>query len=262
MSPIAFSILGLEIRWYGIIMASAIFISTLIAIRESKKAGLKEDIILDLALWTVPISVLCARLYYVLFSWSEYKNNLLNILAFRQGGMAIHGALIGAFLSGYIFIRVRKLNFLQLADIVAPSIVIGQAIGRWGNFLNQEAHGGPVTENYISIFPSFIKNQMFINGQYYHPTFLYESIWCLLIFITLLIYKKYKSSNGELLALYMILYSIERFIVEGLRTDSLMVGHYRIAQLISLLFGLLGLFIMIFLKYRATKNSRLSLNKK
>lgn len=253
MSPIAFSIFGLEIRWYGIIMASAILIGILMALRESKKAGLKEDIILDLAIWTVPISVLCARLYYVMFSWSEYKNNLINVLAFRQGGMAIHGALIGAFLSGYIFIRVKKLNFLQLADIVAPSIVIGQAIGRWGNFLNQEAHGGPVTEKFISIFPTFIKNQMLINGQYYHPTFLYESISCFLIFIILIAYKKYKSSNGELMAIYMILYSLERFIVEGLRTDSLMLGSIRVAQLISLVISFSGLYLLFFLRSKKYK---------
>lgn len=253
MNPIAFSIFGLEVRWYGIIMASAIMIGTFIAMNSSKKEGLKDDTILDILIWAVPISILCARLYYVLFSWSDYKNNLIDVFAFRQGGMAIHGALIGAFLSGYIIIRIKKLNFLQIADIVAPAIVLGQAIGRWGNFLNQEAHGGPVSEKFISFFPAFIKNQMFIDGQYYHPTFLYESLWCLVVFAILIVYKKYKSSNGELLALYMIMYSAERFIVEGLRTDSLMIGTFRIAQLISLFIALSGIVLFVHLRKKAKR---------
>lgn len=241
MNPIAFSIFGIDIRWYGILIASAMLIGTLLAMKEAKRIGYKSDLIIDLVLWTIPAALIGARLYYVFFTWDYFSQHLSEILNFRQGGLAIHGGIIGAFLGGYIFIRKHKLNFFKMADIAVPSLVLGQAIGRWGNFFNQEAHGGPVSDSFIAHFPEFIRDQMYISGQYYHPTFLYESIWCLIIFIFLSFYKRHKQTDGELLTLYLFLYSLERYIVEGLRTDSLMFGTFRVAQLVSLAFALIGL---------------------
>lgn len=241
MNPIAFSIFGIDIRWYGILIASAMLIGTLLAMKEAKRIGYKSDLIIDLVLWTIPAALIGARLYYVFFTWDYFSQHLSEILNFRQGGLAIHGGIIGAFLGGYIFIRKHKLNFFKMADIAVPSLVLGQAIGRWGNFFNQEAHGGPVSDSFIAHFPAFIRDQMYISGQYYHPTFLYESIWCLIIFIFLSFYKRHKQTDGELLTLYLFLYSLERYIVEGLRTDSLMFGTFRVAQLVSLAFALIGL---------------------
>jgi len=255
MSPVALSLLGFDIRWYGILIASAIVIGTLLAMKEARRVGLNPDLITDLVLWVVPAAMIGARLYYVLFTWDYYRIHPLDILAFRQGGLAIHGGLMGAFAAGYLFIRKHKFSFFKLADIVAPSIVLGQAIGRWGNFFNREAHGGPVSSAFISHFPAFIRNQMFIGGQYYQPTFLYESVWCVAVFSFLMLFRKNKIHDGELITLYLFLYSIERFVVEGLRTDSLMIGPFRIAQLISLAFGVAGLMGFLFLRKNRTQIS-------
>lgn len=255
MDPTAFSIFGFDIRWYGILIASAILIGTVLAMKEANRNGYKSDIITDLVLWTIPAALIGARLYYVLFTWGYFSQNPIDILNIREGGLAIHGGLIGAFSVGYLYIRKHKLSFLKLADIITPSLVLGQAIGRWGNFFNQEAHGGPVSESFISNFPAFIKEHMYIKGQYYHPTFLYESVWCLTIFIFLSFYKRHKQNDGEMLTLYLFLYSLERFFVEGLRTDSLMLGTFRIAQLVSLAFALTGLIGFLVLRKRKSVHS-------
>ena len=172
----------------------------------------------------------------------------------RNGGIAIHGGLIAGLLTAYIFTRVKKVNFFEYIDVVMPGVILAQAIGRWGNFMNQEAHGGPVTEQFISKFPQFIQQGMLINGTYYHPTFLYESIWDLLVFAILIyiLYKK-KQQHGIVLGSYMILYSVGRFFIEGLRTDSLMFFGLRIAQIVSLTGILLGIVVIIFACKKKTK---------
>jgi phosphatidylglycerol:prolipoprotein diacylglycerol transferase len=172
----------------------------------------------------------------------------------RNGGIAIHGGLIAGLLTAYIFTRVKKVNFFEYIDVVMPGVILAQAIGRWGNFMNQEAHGGPVTEQFISKFPQFIQQGMLINGTYYHPTFLYESIWDLLVFAILIyiLYKK-KQQHGIVLGSYMILYSVGRFFIEGLRTDSLMFYGLRIAQIVSLTGILLGIVVIIFACKKKTK---------
>ncbi len=169
----------LTVYWYGIIIGLGAVLGYIIANREAKKRGMPADIIADLLIFAVPIAIISARLYYVIFSWDYYSQNPGSILAIWEGGLAIHGALIGSVITAVIFARVRKISFWKLADIVAPSIILGQAIGRWGNFMNQEAHGGPVTREFLEglFLPDFIINQMFIEGIYYHPTFLYESLW-------------------------------------------------------------------------------------
>lgn len=235
MNPVAFEIFGLEIRWYGIFIATAFLVGTLIALREARRRGMDEELIIDLLLFAVPAALIGARLYYVIFSWDLYRDNPMEVFNIRGGGLAIHGGIIAAVLVGIIFSRVRGVSFWQLADIAAPSIILGQAIGRWGNYTNQEAYGRPTD------LPWAIT----INGERVHPTFFYESLWNFLVFLFLLWYRKHKAKNdGEVFLLYIILYSLGRFFIEGLRIDSLMLGPIRVAQLISLVSILIALFFL------------------
>ncbi|MBU5677285.1 prolipoprotein diacylglyceryl transferase [Alkaliphilus sp. MSJ-5] len=224
MDPIAFRIFGVDVAWYGILISLGILFGIAVATYRAKKEGLYNDVIMDLALIAVPVAIVGARAYYVIFSWDYYSKNPKEIINIRQGGLAIHGAIIAGVLVGYLFCRYKKIGFWTLADICAPSIILGQAIGRWGNFVNQEAHGGPTN------LPWGIE----INGVKVHPTFLYESLWNFGVFIFLLYYSKKKKYDGHIFILYLILYSIARYFIEGLRTDSLMFGPFRVAQLISI----------------------------
>jgi len=223
MDPVAFEIYGIAIRWYGILLSAGILAGILLAYNEAKRLGYDPEYIIDLALWCVPMAVIGARLYYVIFEWDYYKGDILKMINIREGGLAIHGALIAAVLTGYIFTRARKISFWETADIVAPSIIIGQAIGRWGNFMNAEAHGGPTD----------LPWGIMVDGVKVHPTFLYESLWNFGVFIVLILYRRKKKVDGEVFLLYGILYSVGRFWIEGLRTDSLMFMGMRTAQLIS-----------------------------
>ncbi|MGO0061797.1 prolipoprotein diacylglyceryl transferase [Brevibacillus fluminis] len=246
INPIAFSIGPISVHWYGITMGLAFFLGTYLARYNSKRAGIDPDHVLNMVVWIIPAAIICARAYYVAFEWEHYKDNLFDVIAVWKGGLAIHGGLIGGLLAGTLYIRKHNLPFFQLADIMMPSVILGQAIGRWGNFLNQEAHGGPVSAEFMSHFPAFIRNQMLIGGQYYHPTFLYESLWNLLVCaVLLLMLYRFKRFDGQILFSYMILYSIGRFFIEGMRTDSLMLGGLRVAQLVSLSLALAGVVLMI-----------------
>ncbi|MHC5319186.1 prolipoprotein diacylglyceryl transferase, partial [Listeria kieliensis] len=224
LDPVAIDLGGLSIKWYGIIIAVGVVVALLLALRESSKRGLDKELYIDLLIWAIPISIICARIYYVVFQWDFYKNNLDEIIKIWHGGIAIYGALIGAVATAIIFARVKKISFWQLADIAAPSLIIAQAIGRWGNFMNQEAHGAETTRSFLEglHLPDFIINQMYIEGTYYQPTFLYESLWNVLGFIVLLILRRTKIRRGDLFLSYVIWYSFGRFFVEGMRTDSLM----------------------------------------
>jgi len=253
MNRVAFEIFGLEILWYGIIISFAMVIGTILALREARKKNISEDDILNIILLVIPSAIVGARVYYVIFEWQSYKNDIILILNIRQGGLAIHGGVIAGLIVGFIYVKKKGLKFFKLGDIFAPSLILGQAIGRWGNFFNQEAHGGPVSEQFINIFPEFIKNNMYIQGQYYHPTFLYESIWNFLVFIFLIMYKNKKKFDGEILLLYGILYSLGRFFIEGMRTDSLMLGPIRIAQLMSLLIITICVAIYFYNKKRISR---------
>lgn len=234
MDPIAFTIFGLEVRWYGVLISLGVIIGTILALREAKRKGVNEDTIIDLLLFAIPAAIIGARLHYVIFSWDSYKNNLLEILNLRGGGLAIHGAIIGGAIVALIFSKLKNISFWKIGDIVAPSLILGQAIGRWGNYANQEAYGGPTDLPWAIV----------VDGVKVHPTFLYESIWNFLIFIFLMWYTRNKlKKDGEVFLLYIILYSVGRFVIEGLRTDSLMLGPIRVAQLISLVSILIGAFI-------------------
>ncbi len=225
MNPVAFKILGIEIAWYGILIFLGILFGIGVATYRAKKEGLYSDIIIDLALLAVPAAIIGARVYYVIFSWDFYRQNPWEIFNTRRGGLAIHGAIIAGVLVGYLFCRYKKVDFWVLADVCAPSIILGQAIGRWGNFINQEAHGGPTN------LPWGIE----IEGVKVHPTFLYESLWNFGVFGFLLYYSNRKKYDGQIFVLYLILYSAARFFIESLRTDSLMLGSFKVAQLVSIL---------------------------
>lgn len=244
MDRVAFTIFGIDVMWYGILMAIGMILGTLIALKEAKRVGIKEDNILDLAIIAIPVGLICARLYYVIFNWEYYDSNPSQVFNFRGGGMAIHGALIGGVLAGYLFSRYKKINFFKLADTVIIGMPLAQAIGRWGNFINKEAHGGPTN----------LPWGIMVDGVKVHPTFLYESIWDFGIFVFLWMFRKKKSYEGQIIVLYAILYSLGRFFIEGLRTDSLMIGPLRMAQVISLVGVIGGLIAHIYLSKKSKTN--------
>lgn len=250
MNPIAFNVFGLEVRWYGILIALGILVGMFVASLNCKIKNISYDNFLDVFLVSLIPGIIGARLYYVAFEFDTYRDNLLSIFNTREGGLAIHGALIFGIGTAYIYTRIKKINFWDIADIAAPSFIIAQAIGRWGNFINGEAHGGPVSYEFISRFPEFIQKGMNISGTYYHPTFLYESLWNIVVFIILMIiiYKRQEHRKGIVIYSYIALYSLGRFFIEGLRTDSLMIMGLRTAQLVSILGVVIGIIGIIVIK--------------
>ena len=239
LNPIAFQIGGLEVHWYGIIIASAVVLAVFLAVREGERRGLNEDVFYDLILWAIPISIITARIYYVIFEWSYYSQHPSEIYRIWDGGIAIYGCLIGAVIVFIIFCRHRHLPVWLVLDVAAPTVILAQGIGRWGNFMNQEAHGLPTTLAFLQQLhlPNFIIQQMKINGVYYQPTFLYESVWDVLGFIVLvsLRHRSKLFKRGEVFFSYVIWYSFGRFFVEGMRTDSLMLGSLRVSQWLSVI---------------------------
>nr|WP_226984197.1 prolipoprotein diacylglyceryl transferase [Halothermothrix orenii] len=253
IDPVAFQIGGLAVKWYGIIIGFATILGLGLVLREAKYYHkIKPEFFLDFFIYGVPVAIVCARLYYVIFNWKYYSKNPVMILALRQGGIAIHGAIFGGLFVLIYLCRKRRVNFWESVDILAPAVILGQAIGRWGNFINQEAHGGVISQEFISHFPEFIQRQMYINGRYYHPTFLYESLWDVFVFIVLIILRrKNYVKHGDIFATYLIGYSTGRFFIEGMRTDSLMFGPFRVAQLVSIGLIIIGLFL-IYKRHRST----------
>lgn len=248
INPIAFSLGPLEVHWYGVIIASAIFVAIFLSMREAEKRGLEGDSIIDIALWALPIAFLGARLYYVLFELGYYLQNPDQILAIWNGGIAIYGGLIAGGLTVYWFAKKKGIPIWLLLDILAPNVLLAQAIGRWGNFINQEAHGGEVSLSFLEKLhlPEFIINQMNINGVYYHPTFLYESLWSLLGFgvILFLRQRKHLLRRGEVALTYVLWYSLGRFFIEGLRTDSLwLLDWLRVSQALSVVLFIGGVIV-------------------
>lgn len=257
LDPIAFSIGSHEIRWYGVIIATSFALGIFLAYEWAKRENYNTDHLVNLIIWVIPCAIIGARLYFVIFEWDYYILNPQDILAIWEGGLAIHGGLLGGVIAGLIYTLKYKLDFWQTTDILAPSIAIGQALGRWGNFFNQEAHGGVISSHFISFFPEFIQKQMLINGNYYHPTFLYESLWNIMVFIILTLAWKKRQFTGQITLLYIMLYSFARFWIEGLRTDSLMLGNFKVAQLISIFLILLGIIVWVYLaKRRSLKNNQ------
>ena len=242
--PIAFEIFGIAIRWYGILIACGMLIAVLLSCRRAPDHGIKDEDVLDIALWMLPIGVIGARAYYVLFNL-EYYDSIGSALNIRNGGLAIHGGLIFGMITIIVICRRKKIAPLNVLDCFIPTVALAQAIGRWGNFFNGEAHGGPTDLPWAIL----------VDGELVHPTFLYESIWCLLLFIFLSWFDKNKrTANGQTFSLYLILYSIERFFVESLRTDSLMIGPFRQAQVISVCAIILGICLYMW----SSKNRRIT----
>ena len=246
MDRVAFTTFGIDVMWYGVLIALGMLIGIALAVREAKRVGISEDDVLNIAIIAIPVAIICARLYYVIFSWDYYSQNPSEIFNIRGGGLAIHGGLIGGILTGFIYAKVKKLDFFKTADAVMVGMPLAQAIGRWGNFINGEAHGGPTS----------LPWGIMVDGVKVHPTFLYESIWDFGIFLFIMFYmRKKKTYEGEVIVSYITLYSTGRFFIEGLRTDSLMFGPIRMAQFISLVGVVGGLVLHFYLKNRAKKNN-------
>lgn len=244
--PIIIKIGPLTLRWYGVLIASAVLIGVTLSSYLAKRRHLNSEIIGDLAIWLVFAAIPSARLYYVLFEWEQYSQNPADIFAIWKGGIAIHGAILGGLIAALIFARVRQVPFWQLADVVAPSLILGQAIGRWGNFFNSEAFGAPTDLPWKLYIPVAQRPLGYASFEYFHPTFLYESVWNLMVFgILIFLFFRDLQGNprlkvGTLFLTYLIFYSMGRFWIEGLRTDSLMLGPLRIAQVVSLVGIILG----------------------
>lgn len=253
INPVAFSIGSLEVRWYGILIAFGIILAFLVVQREMVKRGMHKDFLTDLLIWAVPISIVSARIYYVTFSWDYYKDHPSEIIEIWNGGIAIHGALIGAFITAFIYTKYRGISFLKTADIAAPGLLIGQIIGRWGNFMNQEAHGGPVSQTFLenTMIPDWIMKQMTIKGVTYHPTFLYESLWNAVGLVIILLLRKFRLKRGELFLFYVTWYSVGRFFIEGMRTDSLYGGDIKAAQVVSIVAVIVAIITFIYRRYIA-----------
>ncbi|MGD1808616.1 prolipoprotein diacylglyceryl transferase [Dapis sp. BLCC M126] len=255
--PIIFQLGPLAIRWYGLLIATAVLIGVTLSQYLAKLRHVNPDLLGDLVVWLVLAAIPGARLYYVLFEWEEYQQNPIDMIAIWKGGIAIHGAIIGGAIAALIFSRLNKISFWQLADLVAPSLILGQAIGRWGNFFNSEAFGSPTDLPWKLYIPPENRPPELVNFDYFHPTFLYESLWNLMVF-GLLIFLFFRGLRGKpqlkigtLSLVYMAAYSSGRIWIEGLRTDSLMLGPLRIAQFVSLtgiLLGLAGLAWLYLLK--------------
>ncbi|HEL2737850.1 TPA: prolipoprotein diacylglyceryl transferase [Streptococcus suis] len=245
MDPIAIRLGPLEIRWYAICILMGLILGVYLATKEAPRKKILQDDILDFILLAFPLSIIGARIYYVTFSWSEYKDNLLSVFAIWNGGIAIYGGLITGALVLYIFTRHRFINTLDFLDVVAPSVMIAQAIGRWGNFFNQEAYG-EVVEN-LDYLPAFIRDQMYIEGAYRQPTFLFESLWNLLGFGLICVLRRRPGllKQGEITAFYLIWYGFGRLLIEGLRTDSLMFLGIRVSQWLSGLLILIGISMVV-----------------
>lgn len=245
--PIAFSVLGLDIRWYGILIAFGILLGLLVAYLRAPSYQINPDRLIDFALISIPVAVIGARLYYVLFNWEMYQGDFFRMINIRLGGLAIHGGLLFGLITAALLCKIWSVRPLVLLDLVAPSIALAQSIGRWGNYFNQEAHGGPTDLPWGIV----------VNGEVVHPTFLYESVWCFLIFFVLLFVSRRRSFTGQIFLLYGILYSFERFFVEGLRTDSLMLGPLRTAQVVSAIIFILFLLIYIVMRKKYSRRNRM-----
>ncbi|MEE3717494.1 prolipoprotein diacylglyceryl transferase [Tumidithrix elongata RA019] len=246
--PVLLNLGPLTIRWYGVLIASAVILGTLLAQKLAEKRGIDPNIMGDLVIWLVIGAIPGARIYYVLFAWSErfQYQPWYKVFAIWEGGIAIHGAIIGGVIAAIIFAKRNHLSVWKLADLVMPALILGQAIGRWGNFFNSEAFGTPTDLPWKLLIPPDRRPPGSFTEAYYHPTFLYESVWNLLVFSLLaVVFNRFpKAKPGTMVMVYLIAYSAGRLWIEGLRTDSLMLGPLRIAQVISLAaiaFGIFGL---------------------
>ncbi len=246
LNPEAFNLFGRPVMWYGVIISVGMILAVLYVLYRAKHSeGIKTDDVFDFAIWAIPLGVIGARIYYVATKFEDYKadtplETFKNCIAIWEGGIAIYGAIIGGALGLYIAARIKKVKVLKAFDMVAPAVMIAQALGRWGNFCNAEAHGGPTSLPWRM----GIRNEEFPTTVYVHPTFLYESLWNVLGFILINIFYKKKKYDGQILVMYLTWYGFGRMLIEGLRTDSLYVLGFRISQIVGFLCFFIGICIL------------------
>lgn len=257
MDRVALDLGIFQIYWYSIFIFLGVVAACLVIYKEAKKRGIDEDFLVNLTFNSIIIGIIGARLYYVLFNLDYYLSNPLEILQIWNGGLAIHGGIIAATIFIAFYCKKHKVSLLKMLDIIVVGLIIGQAIGRWGNFFNSEAYGGITTLSKLQAagIPKFVIDGMYIMGAYRQPTFFYESVWCLFGFFAMLIIRKYKYlKRGQLTGFYLIWYGIARFLIEGLRSDSLMLGSLKIAQLVSIVFIVIG--VILYFYYLKKSNSK------
>lgn len=256
MNPVIFNIGGFEIRWYSVLIAIAVIIGYFLILSESKRFKIKKEFMFNMMFWTLIFAIIGARLYYVVFNLEYYTSNPIEILQVWKGGLAIHGGLLFGAITILIYCKKYQVRVGKILDIIVPALLLGQAIGRWGNFFNGEAYGTIVTYNQLvdmKIIPQFIIDNMFINGNYHLPMFYFESIWCLLgFFLSLFLRRRKYIKDGQLVAFYMMWYGVARFVIEMFRTDALMAGNVRVAQVVSVLMFVIGLIVQ-FIQSRKPK---------
>lgn len=253
MNPIMFSLFGIEVRWYSFLILIGMILAILLMEHEAKRFNLNKTTIFDMSFYAIVFGIIGARLYYVLFNISYYRYNLLEIFAVWNGGLAIHGGIIAGVMTIIIYCKKKKLNILKMLDIAAPGVILAQAIGRWGNFFNSEAHGYATTYSHLKdlFIPEFVIKGMKIDGIYYLPTFYIESLWCIIGFMILLILRRRKYIKiGTMTCSYLMWYSLGRFFIESWRTDSLMVGGFKVAQIISVLLFIASLIYLIYVYHK------------
>ncbi len=246
MNRVALDLGPIQIYWYSIFIFLGILIACFVIYKEAKKRKIEEDFLVNLIFNSLIFGIIGARLYYVLFNLPYYIKNPIEILQIWNGGLAIHGGILTALIFILLYSKKHKVNQLKIIDILVVGLIIGQAIGRWGNFFNQEAYGRITTLQQLQHagIPNFVIQGMYILGNYREPTFFYESVWCFFGFCAMLILRKYKYlKRGQLTGFYLIWYGLARFIIEGMRTDSLLIGPFKIAQFVSIIFILVGCYL-------------------
>lgn len=237
-----------QIYWYSVMLFVGFLLGGYLLLREAKRFKIDEEFVVNLFFYTIPISIIGARLYYVAFNWEMYADNIIDIFKVWEGGLAIHGGILFGLLFVIIYTHKHGYSIIRMLDMASVGLIVGQIIGRWGNFFNQEAHGPSTTLETLKSYrlPNFIIEGMNINGTYYHPTFLYESLWNLVGLIIMLIIRRTKKIKlGQVTGFYMIWYGVGRYFIESLRTDSLMYGDFKVAQLISIAFVIVGLVLVL-----------------
>ena len=248
MNPIMFSIGSFTVRWYSVLILVAFTVAYIFIRREAKRFSIKSDFIFNMLFWILIFGIIGARLYYVIFDWASFKDNPLEILNVWNGGLAIHGGLIAGLITLIIYTKKYNFRTIRYLDFCVVVLILAQAIGRWGNFFNSEAHGVVTTLEHLKSLhiPQFVINGMYINGSYYTPTFLYESLFCVLGFIILLIIRRNKYIKvGDLTAVYLVFYGVVRIFIEASRTDSLMFLGFKMAQIVSIIMIIVGIVILI-----------------
>ena len=256
MNPVIFNIGNFELRWYSVLIAIAVIIGYVLIINESRRFKIKKEFMFNMMFWTLIFAIIGARLYYVVFNLEYYRTNILEIFQIWKGGLAIHGALLFGAITIIIYCKKYEVRVGKILDIIVPALLLGQAIGRWGNFFNSEAYGSIVSYQQLvnmKIIPQFIIDNMFINGSYHLPMFYFESLWCLLgFFLSLFLRRRKYIKDGQLVAFYMMWYSVARFVIETFRTDALLFNGIRVARVVSVLMFIIGLIIQ-FIQSRKPK---------